>query len=448
MSFVLAIAGRPNVGKSTLFNRLTGRQHAIVHDQPGVTRDWREGEVDIAGFNFSLLDTAGFEDADAGTLPGRMSEQTKQAISRATAVALIVDGTTGITPDDHSFAKWLRSCGKPVMVLVNKCDSKSAAFSAHEAWELGLGEPIAISAAHGDGIIDFLEAVAPLIDDHDDDEETASARKAKQLQLAIVGRPNAGKSTLMNALLGEERVLTGPEPGITRDAISVPWNFNGTDLTLIDTAGMRRRSNVTANLEQMSLHDSLRAIKYAQVAILVLDATTALEKQDLTIASHIEREGRALVIALNKWDLVDNKSAFMNDAIARLEHALPQVRGVPLIPISALHGHGLDKLIKAALKCYELWNKRFSTSELNRFLEAAVDAHTPPLVGGRRIKLQYMTQPKTRPPGFVIFGSKLDNLPESYEKYLTGALRESFQMPGVPIRIHLRSKKNPYDKRG
>jgi GTP-binding protein len=287
----------------------------------------------------------------------------------------------------------------------------------------------------------------PLVDQHEDNDDTDKARQAKQLQLAIVGRPNAGKSTLMNALLGENRVLTGPEPGITRDAIAVPWEFQGTPLTLIDTAGMRKRSNVSGNLEQMSVHDSLRAIKYAQVVILVLDATIALEKQDLTIASNVENEGRALVIALNKWDLVEDKSGMINELIARLEHVMPQVRGVPLIPTSALHGHGLDKLIQAALKCYELWNRRFSTSELNRFLEAAVEAHTPPLVGGRRIKLQYMTQPKTRPPGFVIFGSKLDSLPESYEKYLTSALREAFNMPGVPIRIHLRSKKNPYDKR-
>jgi GTP-binding protein len=445
MTLTIALVGRPNVGKSTLFNRLTGSKHALVDDQPGVTRDWREGNGAVGSVHFRLIDTAGFENADPESLSGRIQEQTRRGVAIADVVVLMVDARAGLLPDDYHFSDWLRTTGKPVILAANKCETNIAKEQLSELWALGMGEPLAISAAHGEGMADFFAALFLYIPEASD-EEPLSNQAAKQMQVAIVGRPNAGKSTLMNAFLGEQRVLTGPEPGITRDSIAVAWSYKGTPLTLIDTAGMRKRGQVTEVLEQLSVHDARRAIKYAHVVVVVLDAMIALEKQDLTIIRQVEEEGRALVIALNKWDQVEEKDALLTALYQRLEHVLPQIRGVPVVPISALHERGLDKLMQAVFKTYECWNMRFPTSQLNRFLEEVVEAHSPPLVGGKRVKLQYITQVKSRPPSFVVFGTKLDDLPDSYSAYLTRSLRDSFALPGVPIRIMLRTKENPYKK--
>lgn len=445
----VALIGRPNVGKSTLFNRLTGKRHALVDDQPGVTRDWREGEGHLSDLRFRVLDTAGLEDADPESFRGRIQQQTKKAVEMADVLLMMIDGRSGLMPDDNYFAQWLRKVNKPVILLSNKCEATNAAFAASEAWELGLGEPVPISAEHGEGLSDLYDRLRPLVDAHQDQSGgLEDAVDAKKLQVAILGRPNAGKSTLMNALLGEERVLVGPEAGITRDAIAVPWNYKGTPLTLVDTAGLRRKSNITDKVESLATHDALRVVKYAQVVILLVDATQPLEKQDVTLARHVTDEGRALIVAVNKWDLVKDKKDVLEEIEYRISHSMAQVRGVPLVTISALNRQGLDELMQAVFHIYALWNKRFPTSQLNRFLQQALEIHPPPLSSdGRRIKLRYMTQAKTRPPGFVVFCNKPESLPESYEKYLTGAIREAFDMPGVPIRIMLRKRDNPFDRR-
>ncbi len=456
----LAILGRPNVGKSTLFNRLTGTQFALVDDMPGVTRDRREGKGNIGPLTFTLFDTAGLEQAPKGSLSQRMSAQSEHALREVDVALLVIDGRTGITPDDRHFANLIRKSGKPVVLVVNKCEGGKAKETLGEAYALGLGEPIAISAAHGEGLSELYEALAPFARfTGEETQEKRSRGRIKRdqqkedellapeditLQVAIVGRPNAGKSTLFNRLLGYERTLTGPEAGITRDAIAVDLNYEGRALKLVDTAGMRRRSNVTGKVEKLAAQDSRRAIQYAHVIILMLDAVGALEKQDLTLCDHIEKEGRALVVAINKWDLVKDKQQYLKDLHDRLKDVMPQVTGVIVQPISAESGQHVDKLMGAVFRVYEIWNKRISTGKLNQWLEEALVRHSPPIMNSRRIKIRYMTQIKTRPPTFAMFASKADKLPESYIRYLIGSLRDVFDMPGIPIRILLKSNKNPY----
>jgi GTP-binding protein len=460
----LAILGRPNVGKSTLFNRLTSTPFALVDDAPGVTRDRREGAGSIGPLKFTVVDTAGLEQARAGTLAARMTGQSEQALHEADVALLLIDGRAGLTAEDRHFANLARKSGKPVILVVNKCEGGKGKETVAEAYGLGLGEPVPLSAAHGEGLADLYNALAPF-DESPEPEEDLHApikRRSKRseqaiaeglkpsddtpptIQIAIVGRPNAGKSTLFNLLLGFERTLTGPEAGITRDAIAVDFTYAGRSLKLVDTAGMRRRSNVTDKVEKLAVQDSRRAIQYAGVVILVLDAEGALEKQDLTLADHIEKEGRALVVALNKWDKVENKQQYLADVYKRLEDVMPQVRGVSVVPISADRGAHIDKLMDAVFSIYEAWNKRISTNTLNSWLAEALIRHSPPIVNGRRIKLRYMTQIKTRPPTFALFASKAEKLSDTYLRYLINSLREVFDMPGIPIRIVLKKNKNPY----
>lgn len=445
MTFTVAIVGRPNVGKSTLFNRLTGKRHALVDDRPGVTRDRRLGHGHIAGLAFDVIDTAGLEEADAESLQGRMTLQTQQAMDEADVTLLVIDGRSGVTPMDEHFARLVRKKQKPVILAVNKAEGGKASATLAEAYRLGLGEPVGISAEHGEGMAELYAALAPFGENAPDKDEDADAVEADGsiMQIAIVGRPNAGKSTLINRMLGEERVLTGPEAGITRDAIMVDYTFEGRPLKLVDTAGMRRKSNVTGKLEKLAVADALRSIQYAHVVILVLDAQAPLEKQDNTIAALIEQEGRAMVIAVNKWDTVEDKSAYIKAINQRLEKVLPQVKGIPVVPVSARTGHHMDKLLKACFHVYELWNTQISTGQLNRFLEAALAEHTPPMLGGRRIKIRYMTQKSARPPSFILFSNTSD-IPEHYLRYLVNALRVRFHLPAVPIRIKIRKNKNPY----
>lgn len=440
--FTLAIVGRPNVGKSTLYNRLTGTKFALVDDRPGVTRDRRYGEGSIGPLSFRIIDTAGMEaNRDATALESRMLGMTKAGIQEADVALMLVDGLAGITPEDEHFARWLRKLGKPVVLVVNKAESKKASPTITEAYRLGLGEPVGISAEHGEGMADLYEALAPF----DKDEEETTEDEPAILQLAIIGRPNAGKSTLMNALLKQERVLTGPEAGLTRDAIAVDWQWKDTPIKLVDTAGLRRQSRRVEKLEKMSATDSLRAIQYAHVAVLLLDATSPLDKQDLTLAQHVIEEGRALVIAVNKWDLVPAPDAWMATLTKMIEKQLPAVRGVPLVTLSALQSKGIPKLMEAVFQVYEIWNRRISTGQLNRWLEGMIASHPPPLSTDKRpIKLKYMTQIKTRPPSFLIFATRKEKLPESYRRYLVHGLRAAFDLPAVPIRLELRGSKNPY----
>ncbi|MEZ5690172.1 MAG: ribosome biogenesis GTPase Der [Rickettsiales bacterium] len=449
MSFTVVIAGRPNVGKSTLFNRLTGKRHALVDDVAGVTRDLREGMAEISGVKFTVFDTAGLEEAKDGSLAARMSRQSEKAIEAANIVLFVVDARAGITPVDKYFAALIRKKHSNPILLINKAEGGKTEDVIAEAYSLGFGEPILISAEHGIGMGDLYDVIAPLIesaqegdsDDYDKEEDVNTT-----MRISIIGRPNVGKSTLVNKLLGEERVLTGDEAGITRDSIEVDFEFEDNPIKLVDTAGMRKKSNVIDRLEKMAVADSLRTIRYSHVVILVIDANAPMEKQENNIASLIEREGRSLVIAINKWDSVKDKPAYMKEISDIIDKTLPQLKGVPLIPISAKTGFQIHKLLKTCFEVYELWNKKISTGELNRWLEAALEYHSPPLVNSRRIKIRYITQKSSRPPSFLLFSNNSD-IPESYIRYLRNGLRESFNLPSVPIRIKIRKNKNPYSKK-
>lgn len=451
MSLKIAIVGRPNVGKSTLFNRLIGRKLALVDDLPGVTRDRRIAEGSLGGLEFVLIDTAGLDDAKASSLEGRMRRQTEAAIDEADLCLFMIDAREGVTPIDSHFASIVRRKGKPVILLLNKAEGRRGFDNVHEAYELGLGDPIAISAEHGEGMDELYHAIlrASSLGSGGEEGEAQTpgqeeADAGRPLRLAIIGRPNVGKSTLVNALLGEDRMLTGPEAGITRDAIATDWSFEGSQIRLWDTAGLRKKARVHDKLEKLSVADALRAIRFSEVVILVVDAEDGFEKQDLQIADLVEQEGRALVIALNKWDRVENKTKRLRELQLDLEESLPQLRGLPMIAVSALRRQNLDKLMRAVLSAYEHWNNRISTSALNRWLEEMVERHPPPAPGGRRIKIRYMTQSNARPPTFVVFCSNAKDLPDSYTRYLANGLRDAFGFPGTPLRLLLRQTKNPY----
>ena len=461
MTFTVAIIGRPNVGKSTLFNRLTGKQHAIVDDTPGVTRDRREGAGSISDLEFGLIDTAGLENAYDDSLEAHMREQTEMAIKGADVTLFLVDGRAGVTPLDEFFANWLRKQKTPTLLVVNKCEGKAGRGGLYESYGLGLGEPIPFSAEHGEGLSELYEALEPYANSGVDEledidiyteindeglEDEEEEKEIRPLKLAIIGRPNVGKSTMINKLLGQERLLTGPEAGVTRDAIAIAWEYEGREVRLVDTAGMRRKARIKEKLENMSVGDTLRSIRFAEVVVLVLDANAPLDKQDLTIARHVIEEGRALIIVVNQWDIAESRAATAKRMEDRLQTSLPQVRGVPIVMVSSKTGKGLPKLMPAVLEAYGYWNTRISTGALNRWLLHTVDAHPPPVSGLGRIKLRYMTQARTRPPTFVLFSSRADKLPESYMRYLVNQLRVDFNMPGVPIRMHARKGENPYAK--
>jgi GTP-binding protein len=444
----VAIVGRPNVGKSTLFNRLVGKRVALVDDRPGVTRDRREGEGELLGLEFRVMDTAGFEDEDPASLPGRMRAQTEAAVREADVALFLIDAREGLTSLDEEIGRWLRSEDTPVVVAANKAEGRGGEAGRLEAYKLGLGEPFALSAEHGEGLVDLFEALRPHIEREEfaaDDEEDG---EDGPLKLAIVGRPNAGKSTLVNKMLGEERMITGPEAGITRDSISIEWLWPTKDgprpVRLIDTAGMRKRAKIEDKLEKLSVADTKRAIDFAEVVVLLLDSTRGLEVQDLKIASQVIEEGRALVIALNKWDVAEGASALFNGVKAALEEGLSQLKGVPLLTVSGKTGKGIDQLLGAAFEVREQWSRRIGTGELNRWFERAVEANPPPAPGGKRIKLRYITQVKSRPPSFVIFGSRVDQLPTSYERYLLNSMRRDLGLGPVPLRLSMRAAKNPY----
>ena len=441
MALTVAIIGRPNVGKSTLFNRLVGQRLALVDDTPGVTRDRREGEAALGDLRFRVIDTAGLEEAARGSLGARMQDQTERALAGADVALFLIDARAGITPLDRHFADRLRRGKTPVLLVANKAEGRASASGIYEAFALGLGEPIAVSAEHGEGMAELYAALAPLADKA---EPAPAAERERPLQLAVIGRPNVGKSTLINKLLGEERVLTGPEAGITRDAIATLWHWRGRAVRLIDTAGLRRRPKVEEKLEKLSVADTLRAIRFAEVVILVIDATQGIEKQDLTIAEMVEEEGRALVLAVNKWDLVADKQAASRRLKDRLQASLPQLQGLRYVTLSALSGAGIAKLMPAVVETHEAWNRRIPTPRLNRWLARVQDRHPPPLVAGRRLKLRYMAQANIRPPTFALFASKPGDLPETYRRYLINLLREDFDLPGVPIRMMLRKGTNPF----
>ncbi|WP_316861213.1 ribosome biogenesis GTPase Der [uncultured Cohaesibacter sp.] len=474
MKLNVAIVGRPNVGKSTLFNRLVGKKLALVDDRPGVTRDRRESEARLGDITLNIIDTAGLEVAEEDALETRMRLQTEEAIALADVVLFMMDARAGITPMDEHFAALVRKAGKPTILLANKSEGRASDAGYYEAFSLGLGEPVPLSAEHGIGMADLYEVLVkfddakraslglpigaedeelleeddgPLVDveiEEDDESETPLYDPTKPLRVAIVGRPNAGKSTLINQLIGQDRLLTGPEAGITRDSISVNWEFRGRKFKLFDTAGMRRKARVQEKLEKLSVSDALRSIQFAEVVVVTLDVTKPFEKQDLQIADLIEREGRAIVIALNKWDLVENPQETLADLREKATRLLPQMRNVPLIPISGLTGKNMDRLMQSILDIYEIWNRRISTAKLNRWLDGATQGHPPPAVGGRRIKIRYATQIKTRPPTFVVMCSRPDDLPESYARYLLNDLRDSFNIPAVPVRMLMRKGDNPY----
>ncbi len=465
MTFTLAVIGRPNVGKSTLFNRLVGKRLAIVEDTPGVTRDRREGDGTLADLEFRIFDTAGLEEAFDDSLEGRMRKQTERAVLDADVALLLIDGRAGVTPTDEHFANWLRTQNIPVILGVNKCEGSQGESGRLDAYRLGIGEPIALSAEHGEGLGELYDALVPFAEAAkaraeaeaakieaetgefvDSGEETDDEIVAdRPLQLAIVGRPNVGKSTLVNRLLGEDRMLTGPEAGITRDSIAVEWTWKDKKVKLIDTAGLRRRARVEEKLENLSVADTFRAIQYAQVVVLVLDANQPFEKQDLTIARKVVEEGRALVVAVNKWDDVADRGNALATIRDKLQTSLQQVRGVPVVTLSALTGKGVERLMPAVFDIFKVWNSRVPTGALNRWLRAMLEAHPPPMGShGRRLTIRYATQPKTRPPTFALFSSTAGKLPESYIRYLANGLRDDFGLEGIPIRFVTRSGKNPY----
>jgi len=474
MSVTVAIVGRPNVGKSTLFNRLVGRKIALVDDTPGVTRDRREAEGRIGDLRFRVLDTAGFEDRTDGSLEDRMRQQTELAIRDADVILFMIDARAGVTPLDQRFAQVLRKAGKAVHLIANKAEGREADAGLMEAYKLGFGEAVALSAEHGLGLADLHAIVAQAVDkaaaeaaaeaplpedllpqvDIDLPEDDGSTEEGpalrwnpeRYLNVAIIGRPNAGKSTLINRMVGEERLLTGPEAGITRDSIMVPWEWEGRTINLVDTAGIRRRARVTEKLEKLAVGDALRSVQYAEVVVLLLDATIPFEKQDLALADLVEREGRALVIAVNKWDLVEDKPAALAALREACERLLPQLRGVPLVTISGLQGRNLDRLMQAIFAIEKTWNTHVSTARLNRWLAGMIEGHPPPAISGRRLKLRYMTQARIRPPSFILFASRPEALPASYLRYLVNGLRDAFHMPGTPIRMWVRGGKNPFAK--
>jgi GTPase len=444
MTPTVAIVGRPNVGKSTLFNRLVGKKLALVDDRPGVTRDRREGEARLGDLEFRIIDTAGLEEATEESLLGRMRAQTEAAIVDADVILFVIDARAGILPADRPFAEMVRRSGKPVILIANKAEGGAGMAGAYDAFSLGLGDPVPLSAEHGEGLADLFEALMPHFPHPDEMEDEDDPNKP--LQVAIVGRPNAGKSTLINRMVGEDRMLVGPEAGITRDSISLDWEWRGRSIKLFDTAGIRKRARVEDKLEKLSVADALRAVRFAEVVVILLDATIPFEKQDLTIVDLVEQEGRALVIGLNKWDLVADQKGLLADLKEKATRLLPQVRGAPVVPLSGLAGSGIDPLMKAVLHVYEKWNTRISTARLNQWLSEAIDANPPPAVSGRRIKIRYMTQIKSRPPHFAVFGNQLDALPKSYTRYLVNGIREAFDLPGTPIRVSLRMGSNPFDK--
>ncbi|KYG19045.1 GTP-binding protein Der [Bradyrhizobium sp. AT1] len=453
MSFTIAIIGRPNVGKSTLFNRLVGQKLALVDDLPGVTRDRREGEARLGDLEFTIIDTAGLDEGAKGSLTARMQEQTEAAIAQADALFFVIDARIGLTPTDRAFADFARKANKPVLLVANKSEGKHGDAGAMESFALGLGDPIQISAEHGEGLGELYDQLAKLMPvpvDEDEDEYdgvplTEEEAATRPIRVAIVGRPNAGKSTLINHLLGEERLLTSPEAGTTRDSIAVEINWKGRDFRVFDTAGLRRRSRIEEKLEKLSVADALRAVRFAEVVVLMMDTQNRFEEQDLRIADLIEREGRAVVLAVNKWDLMETKGGGAISSLRRdADHWLPQLKGVPIVAVSGLMGEGIDRLMQVIQDAYAVWNRRVPTSALNRWFEQAVQANPPPAVSGRRLKLNYITQNKARPPSFVLFCSRADAVPQSYLRYLVNSMRETFELPGTPVRITLREKANPF----
>jgi GTPase len=451
MSFTIAIIGRPNVGKSTLFNRLVGQKLALVDDLPGVTRDRREGEGKLGDLAFTIIDTAGLDEGAKGSLTARMQEQTEAAIAQADALMFVIDARIGLTPTDRAFADFARRANKPVVLVANKAEGKHGELGAMESYALGLGDPVQISAEHGEGMGELYEALRalmpePVEDDEEADDEDISEEEVatRPIRVAIVGRPNAGKSTLINQLLGEERLLTSPDAGTTRDSIAVEITWQGRKFRLFDTAGLRRRSRIEQKLEKLSVADALRAVRFAEVVVLMMDAQNKFEEQDLRIADLIEREGRAIVLAVNKWDLVERKPNLISGLRIDADHWLPQVKGAPVVAVSGVTGEGVDRLMTAIQQAYAIWNRRVPTAALNRWFEQAISANPPPSVSGRRLKLNYITQTKARPPSFVLFCSRADAVPQSYLRYLTNSLREAFELPGTPIRITLREKANPF----
>ena len=444
----VAIVGRPNVGKSTLFNRLVGRKLALVDDRPGVTRDRREGEARLLGLEFRIIDTAGYEDEDPQTLPGRMRRQTEAAVKDADVALFLIDAREGVTPLDAEIARWLRVGETPVVVVANKAEARAGEAGVLDAYRLGLGEPVAISAEHGEGVADLFDALRPLIErDEEAVEREEEDSPDAPLKLAVVGRPNAGKSTLVNRMLGHERLITGPEAGITRDSIELDWEWQGRAVRLVDTAGLRKRAKITDKLEKLSSADARRAIDRAEVVILLLDATRGLEAQDLRIAEQVIEEGRALVVAINKWDVAEHASSLFNGIKAALEDGLAQIKGIPVLTVSAKTGKGIDQLLGAAFELREQWSRRIGTGELNRWFESALEANPPPAPGGKRIKLRYITQVKSRPPSFVLFGTRTSEIPESYRRYLLNSMRRDLGLGPVPLRLTMRSPKNPFDQR-
>lgn len=466
MSFTLAIVGRPNVGKSTLFNRLVGRRLALVDDQPGVTRDLREGQARLGDLRFVVIDSAGLEMAEDDSLQGRMRRLTERAVDEADACLFLIDARAGVTAADEYFADLLRKRARHVIVAANKAEGRAGEAGALEAYALGLGEPLRLSAEHGEGMEDLYRALRPLADEiaakrpesapatdvdlpegHEGEgAEDWRPSPERPLQIAVIGRPNAGKSTLINRIIGEDRLLTGPEAGITRDAISVTAEFMGTPVRIFDTAGMRRKAKVTDKVEKLSVADGLRAVRFAEVVVVLLDVAVPFESQDLRIADYAEAEGRAVVIAANKWDLEEDKPQKLNELREAFERLLPQLRGAPLVTVSAATGKGLDRLHAAILRAHEVWNRRIGTARLNQWLAAMTEAHPPPAPGGRRIRLRYMTQVKTRPPGFVVMATHTDKIPEAYGRYLVNGLRQDFDLPGTPIRLTFRDQgtRNPF----